>query len=143
VFRNYIVERRTPQVGSWQYVREWDGYGSRLFCRPSFEVTETHRVPRRLWPGQTIVSVREYPRNGEAFTSGTKLGSQYFSMRMMTKTVRFLPRFFEWTRNPKLNTPQVPINSDCGHVKSVAESGRPLLRVPHISGVNGIGRRSC
>jgi len=50
---SYIVERRTPQVGSWQYVREWDGYGSRLFCRPSFEVTETHRVRRRLWPGQT------------------------------------------------------------------------------------------
>ena len=50
---NYIVERRTPQIGSWQYVREWDGYGSRLFCRPSFEITETHRVRRRLWPGQT------------------------------------------------------------------------------------------
>jgi hypothetical protein len=50
---NYIVERRTPQIDSWQYVREWDGYGSRLFCRPSFEVTETHRVRRRLWLGQT------------------------------------------------------------------------------------------
>jgi hypothetical protein len=50
---NYIVERRAPQIGGWQYVREWDGYGSRLFCRLSFEVTETHRVRRRLWPGQT------------------------------------------------------------------------------------------
>ena len=50
---NYIVERRTPQIGGWQYVREWDNYGSRFFCRPSFEVTETHRVRRRLWPGQT------------------------------------------------------------------------------------------
>src|SRR5689334_15615376 len=28
---NYIVERRTPQIDSWQYVREWDGYGSRFF----------------------------------------------------------------------------------------------------------------
>jgi hypothetical protein len=50
---NYIVERRTSQIGSWQYVREWDSYGSRLFCRPSFEITGTHRVPRRMWPGQT------------------------------------------------------------------------------------------
>jgi hypothetical protein len=50
---NYIVERRTSQPGEWQYVREWDSYGLRFFCRPSFEVTGTHRVRRRLWPGQT------------------------------------------------------------------------------------------
>jgi hypothetical protein len=50
---NYIVEKRTPQIGSWEFVREWDDYGRRLFCRPSFEVTQTHLVRRRLWPGQT------------------------------------------------------------------------------------------
>lgn len=50
---NYIVERRTPQNAAWQYVREWDDYGSRLFCRPSFEITDTHRVRRTVWPGQT------------------------------------------------------------------------------------------
>ena len=50
---NYLVERRTPQSSSWQYVPEWDSYGSRLFCRPSFEITDTHRVSRRMWPGQT------------------------------------------------------------------------------------------
>ena len=51
---NYIVERWDPQSRRWKFVPEWDDYGSRLFCRPSFEVTETHRVRRRLWPGQSI-----------------------------------------------------------------------------------------
>ena len=51
---DYITERWDPQLGRWKLVREWDEYGSRLFCRPSFEVTETHRVQRRLWPGQSI-----------------------------------------------------------------------------------------
>ena len=50
---NYIVERRTPHLSNWILVPEWDDYGSRLFCRPSFEVTETHLVRKRLWPGQT------------------------------------------------------------------------------------------
>jgi len=50
---NYFVERRTSRTDNWQYVPEWDNYGSRIFCRPSFEVTETHRVRRRFWPGQT------------------------------------------------------------------------------------------
>jgi hypothetical protein len=51
---NYIVERREPQSNRWQYVPEWGDYGSRLFCRPSCEVTATHLVRRRLWPGQKI-----------------------------------------------------------------------------------------
>jgi hypothetical protein len=51
---NYIVERREPQSNQWQYVPEWDEYGSRLFCRPSFEVNATHLVRRQLWPGQKI-----------------------------------------------------------------------------------------
>ncbi len=51
---NYIVESREPQSNRWRYVPEWDDYGSRLFCRPSFEVTATHLVRRRLWPGQKI-----------------------------------------------------------------------------------------
>ena len=50
---NYVVERRMSRTDNWQYVPEWDNYGSRIFCRPSFEVTETHRVRRRFWPGQT------------------------------------------------------------------------------------------
>jgi hypothetical protein len=53
VMVNYIVERPTPQIRSWQFVPEWDDYGSRLYCRPSFEVTETHRVRRKLWPSRT------------------------------------------------------------------------------------------
>jgi len=51
---NYIVERWDRQSGRWKSVPEWDDYGSRLFCRPSFEVTETHRIRLRLWPGQRI-----------------------------------------------------------------------------------------
>lgn len=51
---NYIAERLDRKSGKWEYVPEWDEYGSRLFCRPSFEVTETHLVRRRLWPGQTL-----------------------------------------------------------------------------------------
>ncbi len=50
----YYVERRDPQLGRWNVVTEWGAYGSRLFCRPSFEVTETHLVRRRLWPGESI-----------------------------------------------------------------------------------------
>jgi hypothetical protein len=67
---NYIVERRTSQIGSWQYVPEWDSYGSRLFCRPSFEVTETHRVPRRIWPGQTYRLGEGVPAQFGGFHAG-------------------------------------------------------------------------
>jgi hypothetical protein len=52
VMLNHIVERREPQSNRWKYVPEWDEYGSRLFCRPLFEVNATHRVRRRFWPGQ-------------------------------------------------------------------------------------------
>jgi hypothetical protein len=51
---NYIVEKWDPQSRGWKFVSEWDSDGSRLFCRPAFEVTETHLVERRLWPGQTV-----------------------------------------------------------------------------------------
>jgi len=50
----YVVERWEPQLKTWKFVPEWDGYGSRLFCRPSFEVSEEHLVRRRFWPGQSI-----------------------------------------------------------------------------------------
>ncbi len=50
----YIVERWDLQLRRWSTVPEWDEYGSRLFCRPSFEVTETHLVRRIVWPGQSI-----------------------------------------------------------------------------------------
>jgi len=67
---NYIVERRTSQIGSWQYVREWDSYGSRFFCSPSFEITETHRVPRRIWPGQTYRLDEVVPAQFGGFHAG-------------------------------------------------------------------------
>jgi hypothetical protein len=35
-------------------MREWDEFGSRIFCRPAFEVGDTHRVRRRLWPGRSL-----------------------------------------------------------------------------------------
>jgi len=35
-------------------VPEWSEFGTRLFCRPSFEVSETHLVRRRLWPGHNL-----------------------------------------------------------------------------------------
>jgi len=54
IMLNYVVERGEPSSNRWVYVPEWDEFGSRLFCRPSFEVTATHRVRRRLWPGQKI-----------------------------------------------------------------------------------------
>jgi hypothetical protein len=50
----YIVERWDPQLRIWEFVPEWDGYGSRLFCRPSFEMSEEHLVRRQFWPGQSI-----------------------------------------------------------------------------------------
>jgi len=51
---NYIVERWDSQSRGWKGVPEWDFGGYRLFCRPVFEVTEEHRVRRRLWPGQSV-----------------------------------------------------------------------------------------
>jgi hypothetical protein len=51
---NYIVERWDSQLRDWRGVPEWDFGGYRLFCRPVFEVTEEHRVRRRLWPGQSF-----------------------------------------------------------------------------------------
>ena len=51
---NYAVERWDRQSGKWTFVPEWDFYGSRLFCRPVFEVTEEHVAQRRLWPGQSM-----------------------------------------------------------------------------------------
>jgi hypothetical protein len=51
---NYVVERWDRQSGKWIFVPEWDFYGSRLFCRPVFEVTDEHLAQLRLWPGQSI-----------------------------------------------------------------------------------------
>gem|GEM_PF-4755484 len=51
---NYIVERWDSQSRDWKGVPEWGFGGYRLFCRPVFEVTEEHRVRRRLWPGQSV-----------------------------------------------------------------------------------------
>jgi len=48
----YAVERWDPQLNIWKVVPEWDD--SRLFCRPAFEVVETHVIRRRLWPGQSL-----------------------------------------------------------------------------------------
>ena len=67
---NYIVERREPQSDRWRLVPEWDGYGSRLFCRPSFEVAETHLVRRRLWPGQSIRMGEVIPAERPGFHVG-------------------------------------------------------------------------
>jgi hypothetical protein len=51
---NYVVERRRTSADPWLVVPEWSEYGSRFFCRTSFEVTGTHLVRRRLWPGQAM-----------------------------------------------------------------------------------------
>jgi hypothetical protein len=48
----YAVERWDAQMNTWKEVPEWDD--SRLFCRPAFEVVETHLIRRRLWPGQSL-----------------------------------------------------------------------------------------
>jgi hypothetical protein len=109
VMVNYIVERPTPQIRSWQFVPEWDDYGSRLYCRPSFEVTETHRVRRKLWPSRTYRVGEGIPAQWGGFHVGTKVGSQYFPMGITTRPARFLPRFSEWTKNRKVDAPQVPI----------------------------------
>lgn len=67
---NYIVERWNVQSGRWTLVPEWDSYGSRLFCRPSFEVTDTHLVRRRLWPGQTLETGEGVPAQLGGFHIG-------------------------------------------------------------------------
>ena len=51
---NYAVERKTNKSANWQFVPEWDDYGQRLFCRPSFEVMNTHLVRKTLRPGQSL-----------------------------------------------------------------------------------------
>lgn len=51
---NYIVERKNPVSGRWTFVPEWDDFGSRPFCRPAFEITDTHLVRKLVWPGQTL-----------------------------------------------------------------------------------------
>jgi hypothetical protein len=51
---NYVVERQRSSSDAWQVVPEWCEYGSRLFCRSSFEVTDTDLVRRRLWPGLSV-----------------------------------------------------------------------------------------
>jgi hypothetical protein len=67
---SYIVERWDSQLGGWKMVAEWDDYGSRLFCRPSFEVTETHLFRRRLWPGQSIRVGQVIPPERDGFQVG-------------------------------------------------------------------------
>jgi hypothetical protein len=47
---NYVVERRRTSADTWVVVPECSEYGSRFFCRTSFEVTGTHLVRRRLRP---------------------------------------------------------------------------------------------
>jgi hypothetical protein len=49
---SYAVERWDANLNTWRGVPEWDN--SRLFCRPAFEVVETHLIRYRLWPGQSI-----------------------------------------------------------------------------------------
>jgi hypothetical protein len=51
---NYVVERRRTSADRWVAVPEWSVDGSRFFCRPLFEVTGTHLVERRLWPGHAM-----------------------------------------------------------------------------------------
>jgi hypothetical protein len=51
---NYVVQRQRSSSDAGEAVPEWSEYGSRLFCRPSFEVTDTHLVRRRLWPGRSM-----------------------------------------------------------------------------------------
>ena len=50
----HFVERWDQHTAKWIIASELGGYGSRLFCRLSFEVTETHLVQRRMWPGESI-----------------------------------------------------------------------------------------
>ncbi len=52
---NYIVERRPADSSRWEFVPEWDDFGSRLFCHDAFEVTVTHRARHWLWPGQAML----------------------------------------------------------------------------------------
>jgi hypothetical protein len=66
----YIVERWDARLDGWKMVTEWDDYGSRLFCHPSFEVTETHLAPRRLWPGQSIRVGQVIPPERDGFQVG-------------------------------------------------------------------------
>jgi hypothetical protein len=51
---NYVVQRQRSSSDAWEAVPEWSEYGSRLFCRPSFEVRQTHLVRRRLWTGRSV-----------------------------------------------------------------------------------------
>jgi len=62
----YVIERWDLQLRRWSAVPEWDDFGLRLFCRPSFEVSETHLVRRLIWPGQSIHVGQVVPpeRNG-------------------------------------------------------------------------------
>jgi hypothetical protein len=48
----YSIERWDAKLKTWNGVPEWDN--SRFFCRPAFEVVETHLIQRRLWPGQSL-----------------------------------------------------------------------------------------
>lgn len=48
----HAVERWDARLNTWKGVPEWDN--SRFFCRPAFEVGETHLIRRRLWPGQSL-----------------------------------------------------------------------------------------
>jgi len=67
---NYIVERRKPNSVRWEYVPELDEYGSRIFCRDSFEVTDTRRAPHWFWPGQTMQFGEIIPAQMGGFRSG-------------------------------------------------------------------------
>ncbi len=58
---NYVVQRQRSSSDVWEAVPEWSEYGSRLFCRPSFEVTDTHLVRRLLWPGRSVELGRAVP----------------------------------------------------------------------------------
>jgi hypothetical protein len=69
---NYIVERWDRPSRQWKYAPEWDDYGARFFCVPSFETTDEHLSQHWLWPGQSILVGTVIPPRRQ----GLKIGDQ-------------------------------------------------------------------
>jgi hypothetical protein len=89
---DFVVERWDTQSNTWKGVPEWDN--SRLFCRPAFEVVETHLIRRRLWPGQGLRVGGVMPAERGGFHQGDYgrftifLGAAHFS-NSVTSTAGF------------------------------------------------------
>lgn len=75
-------------------IPRWDECGLRWFCCASFEITQTHLVRWRLWPGQSIRLGEVIPAKRGGSMSAITEDSLAFGTVMVIERTLFLPLHF-------------------------------------------------